>query len=125
MRASANALLILAAFLVPLQETMHVLLAPHAHRHCPEHHRIEDINPPASPSLASQDGPTYRGDDTQANEHVPCPILNALAGATGDTPRPPGCQPQILARNASAAFPPSRVHTRIILFAPKNSPPLS
>lgn len=129
------ALLCLAAALVgqPALAGLHVALASHDHRYCPEHGQFEDVV--RSPAGASGlEPPTGSLADSAALDlddrlegagHARCAVLNATPahGSPGSefTLRPPRC-PLLVTLGVPAPVASESVRS-VLRLAPKRSPP--
>ncbi len=111
--------------LLTLGQTLHIVLADHAHRYCTEHNRIEDVTIPMGQVAGRESAgtPTFQLPDTGL--HAPCAVLNAdisrkpmLVGAEGA-----GLHPAPVATRMYALSTPLRAALDLIFLAPKNSPP--
>jgi len=110
--------------LLPIGQALHVVLAAHDHRYCPVHRRIEDV-----PRTPAREAPVPRNEPgleeaPRPTEHVPCAVLNAASPSIPRL-RPPHTPPAVPhgAAVTSPLGPPPPHPARLILLAPKTSPP--
>jgi hypothetical protein len=118
--------------ILPLLHGLHLWLAPHAHRYCPEHGQIEDVPrarsemPPAETcSLHAKNAAAYAPAPPATSAHITCTVLNSASVVAAFE------QPTSFGQMEPTLQLAARPHCRqdcvlqrwLILLAPKRSPP--
>ena len=116
----------------PIVQGLHMWVADHGHRYCPEHKTVEDVprlHRPSAGAPVPEDTTASSAPDEAPRSHQACPVLSGPSARSIATPTKGGCDVELActasAPNISAESAAGPASRRLILIAPKQSPPLA